>query len=138
MVISLFLSAFLAATFFPAQSEALLAILVLAKEHPVTLLVLVASVGNVLGSLVNWGIGRKLEHFRERKWFPVKETSLLRAQTWYRKYGRASLLLSWVPVIGDPITLAAGIMKEKILPFLLLVGAAKTLRYLGIVWLVVK
>jgi len=134
--LSLFIAAFLAATIIPAQSEGVLAGLLLTKDYPVWTLIAVASVGNTLGSLINWWLGRGIEHFKDRKWFPVKAKDLSKAQGWYARYGRWSLLLSWVPFIGDPITLAAGVMREKFLPFLLIVGAAKTLRYVFIAGLV--
>ncbi len=126
----LFLAAFVAATILPAQSEAALAGLILLKSQPLWALVAVASVGNVLGSLVNWLLGRGIERFRHRRWFPVGEAGLARAQNWYRRYGKWSLLLSWAPLIGDPLTVAAGIMKEPLPVFLLLVTIAKVGRYL--------
>lgn len=126
----LFAAAFLAATILPAQSEALLAGLLLLDQHPVWLLVAVASVGNVLGSAVNWLLGRGIERFVERRWFPVKPSTLERASGWYRRHGKWSLLLSWAPIIGDPITIAAGVLREPFPTFLLLVAVAKTSRYL--------
>jgi membrane protein YqaA with SNARE-associated domain len=129
----LFSAAFFAATILPAQSEALLLALTATGNYPVWLLVAVASCGNVLGALVNWWLGRGVEHFKNRKWFPVKESSLVKAQNWYEKYGRWSLLLSWVPFIGDPITVAAGALRERLSVFLLLVGIAKTTRYIALV-----
>ncbi|MDB5508860.1 MAG: yqaA [Hyphomicrobiales bacterium] len=126
----LFVSALVAATILPAQSEAVLAGLILAKNHPIWLLVLVASVGNVLGSVVNWLLGRGLDRFRGRSWFPASDAALLRAQTFYARWGRWSLLLSWAPVIGDPLTVVAGLLREPILSFLLLVSIAKIGRYL--------
>ncbi len=133
--IGLFAAAFLAATLFPAQSEGLLAYLVHAGAHSVVLLVAVASLGNVLGSLVNWMIGRGVERFRDRRWFPVSPGRLVRAQAWYHRYGRWSLLASWLPVFGDPITLVAGVLREPLWSFLLLVTLAKTGRYALIAWL---
>lgn len=125
----LFIAAFGAATLLPLQSEALLVALLLGSGHPVWALLLVASAGNVLGSLVNWWLGRYLERFRERRWFPVSATRLAQAQAWYGRYGRWSLLLSWLPVIGDPLTLVAGIMREPLWRFTLIVTLAKTIRY---------
>lgn len=124
----LFLTAFLAATVLPAQSEALLVALLLA-DHPPWLLVAVASAGNVLGSVVNWWLGRGIERFRNRRWFPVGPAALARAQRWYARVGKWSLLLSWVPVIGDPLTLVAGVMREPLPVFVLLVTLAKLGRY---------
>jgi len=129
----LFLAAFVAATLLPAQSEAVLATLVASGGHPVWLLLGVATFGNVLGSLVNWAIGRQMERFAGRRWFPASPRQMERAKGWYARYGRWSLLASWVPVIGDPLTLAAGIMREPLWSFLLLVTIAKAARYIAVV-----
>ncbi|WP_028630704.1 YqaA family protein [Metapseudomonas resinovorans] len=128
--LGLFLSAFGAATLLPLQSEAVLVALLLAKAHPAWALVAVATFGNVLGSLVNWWLGRYLEHFHDRRWFPVKPAQLAKAQAFYHRYGRWSLLLAWVPLIGDPLTLVAGVMRESFWVFLALVTLAKAGRYL--------
>jgi len=128
----LFAAAFLAATIFPAQSEAALAALLLAGDRPVTGLIATASVGNVLGAMVNWLLGRGLERFKEKRWFPANAQTLARAQEWYRRYGKWSLLLSWAPFIGDPITVVAGVMREPLPIFLALVTIAKVGRYLAV------
>ena len=127
--LGLFAAAFGAATLLPLQSEALLVALLLGGAQPAWMLVLVASLGNVLGSLVNWWLGRYVERYRGRRWFPVSEQRLQQAQQGYGRYGRWSLLLSWLPVIGDPLTLVAGIMREPLWRFTLIVTLAKTLRY---------
>lgn len=132
----LFLSSFLAATLLPAQSELALAGLLSHDVAAPALLVGVATLGNTLGSLVNWLLGRWAHRLGERRWFPVKGEALRKAEAWYHRYGRWSLLLSWAPIIGDPLTLAAGLLREPLLPFLLLVGLAKLGRYLVIAWLV--
>ncbi|WOE41063.1 YqaA family protein [Acinetobacter chinensis] len=128
----LFLSAFGAATLLPLQSEAVLAGLLMEGKSSVLLLLLTASLGNIMGSCVNWWLGYKIEHYKNKKWFPVSENQLQRAQLTYAKYGYWSLLLSWLPVIGDPITLIAGLMRENFLRFLFMVSVAKTGRYLVI------
>ena len=129
----LFLASFLAATLFPAQSEAVLIGLAATENYSLALLVIVASIGNILGSVLNWWIGRGVERFKDKKWFPVKTSTLEKAQGWYSKYGRWSLLLSWVPFIGDPLTVAAGVMRERLSVFILIVGLAKTTRYILLV-----
>ena len=128
----LFLSALAAASLLPLQSEAVLVAMLLSEQYSIWLLVAIASLGNTLGSLINWGLGRYLERFRKRSWFPVSEERLLKAQHFYHRFGRWSLLLSWMPIIGDPLTLAAGLMRERLGIFLLLVGAAKTARYIAL------
>lgn len=127
----LFTTAFVAATIFPMQSEAALAGLVLAG-YPPALLLIVASTGNILGSVLNWALGRFIEHFRGRPWFPASPAALDRAQVWYQRYGKWSLLLSWAPIIGDPLTLIAGVMREPLPIFLLLVTIAKVGRYIAV------
>ena len=103
----LFAAALAAATVLPAQSEVVLIPLLLAQHYPAWLLVLVASVGNTLGSTVNWGLGRLLARFEHRRWFPVRRAAIARAEAWYHRYGRWTLLLSWLPVVGDPLTTVA-------------------------------
>lgn len=127
--LGLFLSAFGAATLLPLQSETVLVALLLGGNHAVWALLLVATFGNVLGSWINWLLGRSLEHYRERRWFPVSPQRLLQAQHWYARYGRWTLLLSWLPVIGDPLTLVAGVMRERLWVFLAIVTLAKAGRY---------
>ncbi|MBU0808866.1 MAG: DedA family protein [Gammaproteobacteria bacterium] len=127
--LGLFISALGAATLLPLQSESVLVALLLSDAYWPWTLVAVASVGNVLGALLNWLLGRYLEHFRHKPWFPVSEARLQQAQRGYARYGRWSLLLSWVPVIGDPLTLVAGVMRERLWVFLLIVSLAKTARY---------
>ena len=128
--LGLFVAAFGAATLLPMQSEAVLVGLLLAAEQPPALLLLVATTGNVLGSAANWLLGRYIEHLRHRRWFPVPEDKLQRARQAYHRYGRWSLLLSWVPIIGDPLTVIAGVLREPFWSFLLIVLVAKAGRYL--------
>ncbi|GAM31995.1 hypothetical protein P23_2515 [Acinetobacter calcoaceticus] len=132
----LFISAFGAATLLPLQSEAVLVTLLLKGQYSALLLISIATLGNVLGSCVNWWLGLKIEQFKHRKWFPVSEKRLQQAQSFYHKYGFYSLLLSWTPIIGDPITLVAGLFKENFWRFLGIVIIAKAGRYLFIYWIV--
>lgn len=133
-LISLFAVAFVAATIFPMQSELVLSGMLLTTAiHPVWL-VATASVGNVLGAVVNWWLGRKAETFKDKRWFPVKPAALEKAQGFYQRYGRWTLLLSWVPFIGDPLTVAAGLMREGLPVFLMLVTIAKVGRYSFLAW----
>ena len=124
----LFAIAFVAATILPAQSETVLVGLQMAG-YPVILLVVVASLGNTLGAVVNWALGRGIERFKHRRWFPASEAALARATRWYGRWGRWSLLFSWIPIGGDALTVVAGVLKEPIWSFVLLVGIGKTLRY---------
>ena len=131
----LFLSAFGAATLLPLQSEAVLVGLLAQTQYPVWLLVAVASLGNILGSCVNWWLGLEVGQYKNKKWCPVSEQKMLQAQGIYQKYGFWSLLLSWVPVIGDPITLIAGLLKENFVRFVVMVSIAKIGRYLFVYWM---
>jgi len=134
----LFSAAFLAATLVPAQSEALLAAMVVGAVASVPVLLAVAAVGNILGSCVNWWIGVQVDRFRGRRWFPVSDKALAKARETYSRWGWPSLLLSWMPVIGDPLTLAAGILKEPLWRFLIVVGIAKVGRYIAVIALADK
>ncbi|CAM5191257.1 Inner membrane protein YqaA [Oligella ureolytica] len=126
----LFSTAFLAATLLPAQSEAVLLGMLHLSQQSVFLLLLFATLGNVLGSTLNWWLGTQLQHYKDRSWFPVSAKRLEQAQGHYQRYGSWILLFSWLPVIGDPITLVAGVLKENFYRFLILVTLAKAGRYL--------
>ncbi len=126
---ALFGAAFGAATLLPFQSEIVFVALQLRDTAPVWMLVAVASVGNTAGSVVNYAMGRGIERFRHKRWFPVSEKNLDRAQGWYQRWGLWSLLLSWAP-LGDAITVVAGVLRTPIWIFVALVALAKTGRYI--------
>lgn len=133
--LGLFLSAFLAATLLPIYSEAVIIALTSAGGFDAVLLVAVATVGNTLGSVVNWILGKSFLHWSDRKWFPFSQRQLDRGSEWFRRYGEWSLLLAWTPVIGDPLTFVAGVLRVRLVPFLVLVGIGKLARYAILVWL---
>lgn len=128
--VGLFLAAFGAATLLPLQSEAVLVGMLLSDQYITSMLLAVATFGNVLGSALNWILGRSVELFRHKRWFPVSASKLEKAQHSYLRYGRWSLLMSWIPIIGDPLTVVAGIMREPFWSFMLIVTLAKGMRYL--------
>ncbi|WP_334120549.1 YqaA family protein [Limnobacter sp.] len=129
----LFISAFLAATVLPFYSEVVLFGMIRAGE-PAGLLLLVAAVGNTLGSVVNWVLGRYLLRFQHKKWFYFKPAQIEKMQVWFQRYGVWSLLLAWMPIGGDPLTLVAGIMRVNLWLFILLVGIGKTFRYMAVIY----
>ncbi len=133
LYLTMFSSAFLAATVVPFASEITL-IAALAAGGAVHWLLAVATLGNTLGALVNWALGRLMERFRDRRWFPVDAKQLERAQAWFRRYGVWSLLLAWAPLIGEPLTVVAGAMRVHVVPFLVLVAAGKAVRYAVLVF----
>lgn len=128
----MFGSAFVAATVFPAQSEVVLVGFLLEGRHPASALLLVASIGNVLGSVVNYALGLFAQSFSDRRWFPANAAQLAHARAFFHRWGRWSLLLAWMPVIGDPLTVVAGMMREPLWSFLLLVTISKVTRYLAL------
>lgn len=130
----LFGASFLAATILPFYSEVILFALLRDGGDP-AVLVTVATLGNTLGAVVNWLLGRYLLHFRDRRWFYFSQGQIDKAQRWFQRYGFWSLLLAWMPVGGDALTLIAGIMKVRLWLFLLLVGIGKALRYVSVVYL---
>ncbi len=125
---SLFISALIAATLFPLSSEALLLVL-LKQQHSVFLLWLAATSGNTLGSCINWYLGKECLRWQDKKWFPIKPAQLARAQVHFQRYGLVSLFFSWLPVIGDPLTFVAGVMRVKLIIFFSIVLVGKAIRY---------
>ncbi len=124
----MFAVAFAAATFLPVPSEIPFAALQVAAEVPLWTLILFASVGNTLGSVVNLVLGWQVDRFSDRRWFPATPDQMARAKVWYARWGVWTLLLSWAP-LGDAITLVAGVMRTPLWLFMVLVGFAKTARY---------
>ena len=131
--LGLFLSAFLAATILPLSSEVVLGALLLAELDPVTL-VAVATAGNVLGSVINYGIGYVGSVYLLQKVLKISEAKFERSKQRFEKYGVASLLFAWVPIIGDPLTLIAGVLRINIWLFLLLVTLGKLGRYVVVTY----
>jgi len=128
----LFLTAFLAATLLPLSSEAVLAALGNADGFDAALLFAVASLGNTLGAVVNWILGRYCLHWTGRRWFPFSADQLSRAGERFRHYGIWSLLFAWLPIVGDPLTFAAGVLRVPFLTFVILVGVGKAARYAAV------
>ena len=125
------------ATIVPFGSEAYLASLIILNKYNVTLLLLSASLGNVLGSVFNWICGYYATYFIQKKWFPINQKQIDKASFYFSKYGKWSLLLGWVPFIGDPITFVAGTLRYSFLPFLLLVSIGKIGRYIVVYFLTI-
>jgi membrane protein YqaA with SNARE-associated domain len=133
--LSLFSISFLAATILPFSSELTLAGLIATSDYDNLLLLIVASFGNVLGSVVNWVLGLYSRNLTTKKWFPFKDKQIENSSKWFSKFGKWSLLFAWLPVIGDPLTLVAGLLRVKFLEFLILVMIGKISRYLVIFYL---
>ena len=134
--LSLFFISFLAATILPFSSELTLAGLITTSNYDNVLLLIVASFGNVLGSVVNWVLGFYSRNLTIKKWFPFKETQIERSSKWFNKFGKWSLLFAWVPILGDPITLVAGLLRVRFLDFIILVAIGKVSRYLLVFYLI--
>ena len=127
---SLFIFCLSLGTFFPFASETFLATQLLSEKYNVFLLIFFASLGNILGSVISWLFGYFVNFFIKKPWFPINNYLLQKGTAIFKKYGKWSLLLSWVPFIGDPIAFAAGILKYNILFFLIFVSIGKVARYL--------
>ena len=118
------------ATIVPFGSEVFLASLILLGKYNIFILLLTASLGNILGSVFNWVCGYYSIYFIRKKWFPITQKQIDKSSFYFTKYGKWSLLLGWVPFIGDPITFVAGTLKYSFLPFLFLVSIGKIGRYI--------
>ena len=134
----LFIISFLAATILPLSSELVLSTMLLTDSFDKYLLLVVASFGNILGSSVNWYLGKKILIFKEKKWFPANERQIAKGEIYFKKYGIWSLLLAWVPIIGDPLTIVAGILRVKFFTFILLVSISKISRYIFLIFIIFK
>lgn len=129
----LFASGFIAATLFPASSEALILTLQ-AKGYALWGLFIAATCGNTLGACVNWYLGTRVAQLQHKRWFPASPGALEKARLQFQRFGSWSLLFSWLPVLGDPLTLVAGVLKVRFGLFLLLVASGKALRYALLLW----
>jgi len=127
--LALFATSFLAATLIPISSEVLLAGMAATRAFDPTLLWLSASLGNVLGAAANWALGAFCLRWKDRRWFPFRQVQLDRGQRLFSRYGAWTLLFSWVPVVGDPLTLVAGLLRVNFALFLVLVAIGKAARY---------
>ncbi|MDA9796112.1 DedA family protein [Candidatus Pelagibacter ubique] len=133
--LSLFAISFLAATILPFSSELTLAGLIATSNFDNLLLLIVASFGNILGSVVNWVLGFYSRNLTTKKWFPFKYKQIDNSSKWFSKFGKWSLLFAWLPIIGDPLTLVAGLLRVRFLDFIILVTIGKVSRYLLIYYL---
>lgn len=135
--LSLFIAGLVAATLVPVSSEILLLALLQQGLSP-GLLWLSATAGNTLGSCVNWYLGREILRFKDKRWFPVSDDSLQRAERHFKRYGYWSLLFAWLPVVGDPLTFVAGVLRMRFALFVTLVLIGKGLRYAVVVLLAAR
>ena len=133
--ISLFFISFLAATILPFSSEVTLATLIASSNYNNLLLLIFASLGNILGSVVNWVLGFYSRNLATKRWFPFKDKQIKKSSSWFNRFGKWSLLFTWIPIIGDPVTLAAGLLRVKFIEFLILVTIGKVSRYIVIFYL---
>ena len=120
------------ATIIPFGSEMYFATLLSLGKYNSFLLLVSASIGNVLGSVFNWVCGYYVNYFIKKPWFPIRQNKIKKGTEIFNKYGKWSLLLSWVPFIGDPITFVAGTLRYSLIPFVILVSIGKVGRYLVI------
>ena len=134
--LSLFFISFLAATILPFSSELTLAGLISTSNYDNLILLVVASFGNVLGSVFNWSLGFYSRNLSTKKWFPFKETQIERSSKWFSKFGKWSLLFAWLPIVGDPLTFVAGLLRVRFLDFIILVAIGKVSRYLIVFYLI--
>ena len=135
--LSLFFTALAAATLLPAYSEILVAGMV-TQNYSLWSIWFWATAGNTAGSVINGVIGRQVDRFKHKRWFPVSENQLEKARNRFSRYGQWSLLLGWMPLGGDALTLVGGIMRVPWLNFVLLVAIGKGLRYVFVIWLVLE
>lgn len=134
---ALFTAGFLSGSILPMQSEAVFVAMLMSGRYVAWLLLAAVSLGNILGSVLNWCIGKYADRWIDHKWFGQKARYIDLGRKWFDRYGAWVLLLSWVPVIGDPLTVVAGLLSMRFYKFLVIVALAKTLRYAVLMYIVV-
>jgi membrane protein YqaA with SNARE-associated domain len=127
--LSIFAAAFVSATLFPTASEILLLKMAMAGHSDILFLLIFASFGNILGSVVNWALGFFFSQLANKRWFPMRASSLAIASNWFNKFGIWTLIFSWVPFVGDPLTFLAGVLRVNFFKFIILVSIGKIFRY---------
>ncbi|MBD1400081.1 YqaA family protein [Pelovirga terrestris] len=135
--VALLIVSFLAATLLPLGSEWLLVALLLGGKSPF-LVVVIATIGNTLGGATNYLLGRWGSTWLIRKVLRITPEQQHRAESWFTRYGSLSLLLSWLPVVGDPLCLVAGTLRTSLSRFFILVTTGKALRYISLTWLTLR
>ena len=135
---SLFISSFLSSTILPGHSEITLTTFILLEKYSQFLLIFFASLGNILGSIINWFMGLYITRFVNSNWFPYQKKQLDKVSSWYLKYGKWSLFLCWVPIIGDPLTIVAGMFRVSFFIFITIVSISKILRYIFVGYIALK
>ena len=133
---SLFWISFLGGSILPISSELTLVGLLSTNNYNELGLLIIASLGNILGAVCNWILGFYSLKYINKKWFPFTLTQIDKASLWFNKFGIWSLLFAWVPIIGDPLTLVAGILKLRFSIFLFLVSIGKIGRYFFLYYLI--
>ncbi len=132
-LIAVFTSAFLAATILPFSSEVVLGAALTDESLNRWILWAAATAGNTLGAVVNWGVGRFTTLYRDRRWFPASSEQMSKADAWFQHYGVWSLLMAWLPLVGDALTVVGGLLRVRLSVFVILVGAGKGARYAAVV-----
>ena len=132
--VTLFFISFFAATILPVSSELTVFGMLTMDSYSSVLLLLFASLGNILGSCVNWYLGIHFIKFKDKKWFPFSDKQIKKSSFWFQKYGYWSLLFAWVPFIGDPLTFISGTVKINFIKFLILVSVGKVTRYFVLIY----
>jgi membrane protein YqaA with SNARE-associated domain len=136
-LLSLFLLSFCASTLLPLGSEWLLVALLLKGNNPINT-VLIATIGNSLGAATSYLIGRWGSNWLIEKLLRVDAARQQHAEVWFERYGSWALLLSWLPLVGDPLCLVSGMLKTPPLRFGILVSGGKGLRYLTVALLTLQ
>ncbi len=138
-LLSLFVGSILASTVLPGGVEALLYVMVESGDYSSRLLLIIATIGNTLGGIITYLVGSWLNRGLARvswgrrfhRYFKLRPTALARVQRW----GVPCLLFSWMPVIGDPLCLAAGYLRLAFWQSVAMIATGKFLRYLVLLWL---
>ena len=126
--LGLFLISFLAATLLPLGSEAAVTLMAIAEFNPSRILI-VATIGNSLGALINYLVGKWGAAFIFTKYIQVDQSTLEKLEKVYGRWGAPVLFFAWLPFVGDTLTVAAGVLRVNIYVFTFWVVLGKLFRY---------
>lgn len=133
--VGLFMTSLVAGTmlpFLPASSEIAMAGLLAAGSGAPAVLISAAIAGNFIGASLNYLVGRNIAHFSDRRWFPISPDALERTAEWFRRYGIWLLLMCWLPMAGDAITVVAGLLRADLRLFIILTAAGKAFGHIAV------
>lgn len=124
-----FIAGAISASILPGTTEVAMATAIGAFKLAPIPVIAAATAGSVAGSGVQWAIGRFLASYRDHRRFPLKAADYDKYAAWFQRYGVWALIMSWLPGVGDVLTLVGGLFRTPFWLSMVLVGLAKGARF---------